>query len=219
MVQAVSTTSAVSALAQSAAKPAALTSDFETFLRMLTAQARFQDPLEPIDSTEYAAQLAQFSMVEQQVLTNDTLQALLSHMGLQSPASLAAWVGMEARVVAPVAFDGRPVAIAPEVARGASAATLVVRAEGGDEVQRLRLPLQPGTIEWAGVDDDGTPFPPGKYSFEVESVSNGTVIRTEPVAVYARVTEAQLRDGAVVLILEGGQAVPADAATGLREPV
>ncbi|MEP0702358.1 MAG: flagellar hook capping FlgD N-terminal domain-containing protein, partial [Lentilitoribacter sp.] len=44
----------------------ALASDFETFLKMLTAQARYQDPLEPIDSSEYAAQLAQFSMVEQQ---------------------------------------------------------------------------------------------------------------------------------------------------------
>ena len=43
----------------------AVTSDFETFLNMLTAQAKDQDPLEPIDSTEYAAQLAQFSMVEQ----------------------------------------------------------------------------------------------------------------------------------------------------------
>lgn len=219
MVLAVSTASAASSPIPSAAKPAALTSDFETFLRMLTAQARFQDPLEPIDSTEYAAQLAQFSMVEQQVLTNDTLQALLAHMGLQNPASLAAWVGMEARVVAPVAFDGRPVTIAPEVAPGASAATLVVLTESGSEVQRLRLPLQPGTLEWAGVDDSGRPFPAGIYRFEVESLSNGTVIRTEPVAVYARVTETQLREGAVVLILEGGQAVPAEAATGLREPV
>ena len=55
---------------------AVLSSDFETFLQMLTAQARYQDPLEPIDSSEYASQLAQFSMVEQQVLSNDLLTSL-----------------------------------------------------------------------------------------------------------------------------------------------
>ena len=52
---------------------AGLTSDFDMFLLMLTAQARYRDPLEPIDSSEYTAQLAQFSMIEQQVLTDDTL--------------------------------------------------------------------------------------------------------------------------------------------------
>lgn len=56
-----------------AATSSVLSSDFEVFLQMLTAQAEYQDPLEPIDSSEYAAQLAQFSMVEQQVMTNDLM--------------------------------------------------------------------------------------------------------------------------------------------------
>ena len=54
----------------------ALSADFETFIKMLTTQAKYQDPLEPLDSSEYAAQLAQFSMVEQQVLSNDLLKWL-----------------------------------------------------------------------------------------------------------------------------------------------
>ena len=61
----------------SSARQSALTSDFDTFLKMLTAQAKYQDPLEPLDSTEYAAQLAQFSMVEQQVQTNEQLLSLI----------------------------------------------------------------------------------------------------------------------------------------------
>ena len=61
---------------QTASNAATLSSDFETFIRMLTAQARYQDPLEPLDSSQYATQLAQFSMVEQQVLANDRLAAL-----------------------------------------------------------------------------------------------------------------------------------------------
>ncbi len=75
-------------------------SDFQTFLEMLTVQMRNQDPLNPIDSTEYAAQLAAFSTVEQAVLTNDLLKSLAAQMGDSSMSQLAGWVGMEARTTA-----------------------------------------------------------------------------------------------------------------------
>ena len=68
---------------------AVLSSDFEVFLQMLTAQAKYQDPLEPIDNSEYAAQLAQFSMVEQQVTTNDLMEQMLSAFGTNDMASAA----------------------------------------------------------------------------------------------------------------------------------
>lgn len=51
----------------------ALSSDFETFLKMLTTQMENQDPLNPVDSAEFAMQLATFSGVEQQIRTNDIL--------------------------------------------------------------------------------------------------------------------------------------------------
>lgn len=44
-----------------------LNGDFETFLRLLTTQLQNQDPLDPTNSTEFVAQLANFSSVEQQV--------------------------------------------------------------------------------------------------------------------------------------------------------
>lgn len=84
---------------------AVLSSDFETLLQMLTAQARYQDPLEPMDSSEYAAQLAQFSMVEQQVQSNELLQSLGDQLGQSNIAQMASWIGMEARTTAPVQFD------------------------------------------------------------------------------------------------------------------
>ena len=54
---------------QGTTKPV-LSSDFETFLKMLTVQLENQDPLNPVDSADYAVQLATFSGVEQQVQTN-----------------------------------------------------------------------------------------------------------------------------------------------------
>ena len=50
--------------------------DYESFLTLLTAQLKNQDPLKPLESTEFVAQLASFSAVEQQVRTNDSLTAI-----------------------------------------------------------------------------------------------------------------------------------------------
>ncbi len=195
-----------------------LSSDFETFLKMLTAQARYQDPLEPIDSSEYAAQLAQFSMVEQQVKSNDLLTALASQLGASNMGQMASWIGMEARTTAPVQFDGTPIIITPNPAAISDEVFLVVRDETGQEVQRLQVPVSAEPIEWAGVTEDGLPFESGLYQFDLESRKDGEIILSEPTTTYARIVETRLDAGQTVLILEGGSAILADTVTGLRAP-
>jgi len=194
----------------------ALSSDFETFLKMLTAQAKYQDPLEPIESSEYAAQLAQFSMVEQQVQTNDVLAALFSKTGETNMALLAGLVGMEARALAPAYFDGTPITVQPNPAAISDQVFLVVYDEDGTEVQRESVPLSAEPIEWAGVDSEGEALPTGAYSFIIESVKDGEVILSEHAEVYGRVAEAQVQNGEVILILEGGVAVLSSSVTALR---
>lgn len=206
----------VSAAAQH--KGSALTTDFSTFLQMLTAQARYQDPLEPIDSAEYSAQLAQFSMVEQQLRTNDILAALSARMGSSDMASLSGWVGMEARATTPLAFDGAPIRVSLRPDASADTAFLVVLDETGTEVQRSAIPVAEDTIEWAGVAGDGTPLANGIYSFNVESRANGEIIRSDPAEVYGRIAEAQVQNGEIVLVLQGGQVIPAARVTALRSP-
>jgi len=49
--------------------------DFETFIKLLVAQMKNQDPTEPVDATQYVSQLASFSSVEQAVQTNAKLEA------------------------------------------------------------------------------------------------------------------------------------------------
>ncbi|MGJ5617914.1 flagellar hook capping FlgD N-terminal domain-containing protein [Sulfitobacter sp. MF3-043] len=204
---------------QSAAAPseAVLASDFETFLKMLTAQAKHQNPLEPMDSSEYAAQLAQFSMVEQQVLSNDLLSALTAQLGSGNMAQMANWIGLEARTTAPVQFDGSPIAMEPNPAAASDEVFLVVYDIDGHEVQRRAIPVSAEPIEWAGVSDDGTPFQDGLYSFVVESRANGELLLSDPVETYARIVEARTQAGETILILEGGSAVSAGNVNGLRE--
>jgi flagellar basal-body rod modification protein FlgD len=51
--------------------------DYDAFLTLLVAQMKNQDPTQPTDSSEYLAQLAAFSTVEQGIKTNERLEALL----------------------------------------------------------------------------------------------------------------------------------------------
>lgn len=203
------------ARAEQAAAPA-LSSDFDTFLRMLTAQMQNQDPLNPVDSTDFATQLATFSSVEQQVLTNDLLTQLGEQMGSSTMSQLANWVGMEARAPAPVEFSGAPVSIVPKVAAGADAADLIVRDANGTEVQRLPIALDGAPVEWAGVGDDGTALPSGTYRFDVESRSEGTLIESNPALTYNRITEARVDGQDIMLRLSGGTEILSNLVTGLR---
>jgi Flagellar hook capping protein len=57
--------------------------DYNTFLKLLVAQLKNQDPTEPMDSTQYMAQLATFSQVEQSVAMNKKLDSLLVASSLQ----------------------------------------------------------------------------------------------------------------------------------------
>jgi len=198
----------------------AISSDFETFLRMLTTQIRNQDPLNPVAASDYAVQLATFSSVEQQVLTNDLLRSLSQQLDAGSLAQAGAWIGQEVRVAAPVRFDGAPVEISlPAPVPGLPARALVVRDPAGTEVQRLALPPGSDTAEWAGTTADGRPLPAGIYHLAIESTpdgSDGGVAMSEPAQVYARVVELRMDGNGLRLVLPGGIEVEAGAVTALR---
>ncbi len=196
---------------------AAISSDFETFLKMLTAQMENQDPLNPIDSADYAVQLATFSGVEQQVRTNDLLAAMGTQMQVGGLSSLAGWVGMEARAKGPAQFAGSPITISPKANGTADRAELVVRDAAGIEVQRQQIPISSEPIEWAGVGSDGRPVPPGVYSFEIVSEARGEVISRDTPEVYSRVREVRTDGTESLLVLDGGILVRSTDVTALRE--
>jgi len=196
-----------------------ISSDFETFLKMMTTQLENQDPLNPLDSAEFAVQLATFSNVEQQVRTNVLLEELGAQIGLSGMSEMAGFVGMETRVKAPARFTGAPVELSIDLAEGADGGVLVVKDEAGTELQRLAVDTGARFHLWNGADDQGVPFAPGNYSFEVESYEDDEVIDVSQAEVYARVEEARLEKGATVLLLDSGVTVPADSVTALRYPV
>lgn len=196
----------------------ALSSDFETFLRMLTVQMKNQDPLNPIQSSDFAVQLATFSGVEQQVRTNELLSRLAEGFASSGMTGLAGWIGREVRSSGPARFDGAPLTLYPPAGTANGNATfLVVRDESGLPVARSPVAAGNGPLAWAGVRPDGSPFPPGLYSFEIEEVSGDTVVGTRKVDHYARVTEVRAGEAGPMLVLSGGATVPAGDVVAVRE--
>ncbi|MFC3569747.1 flagellar hook capping FlgD N-terminal domain-containing protein [Paracoccus sp. TOH] len=192
-------------------------SQFETFLKMLTTQIKNQDPLNPMEGTEFAVQLATFSGVEQQVQTNLLLKQLLQGSGGGELGRLSDWIGREVRTSAPVWFDRSPLTLQIDGVANAEAMTLVTLDEQGNEILRESIGLGSGEVDWQGKRANGELLPAGLYSFRVEATKDGEVLSTRNVGAYTRVTGVELAaDGARLVLLGGGVATVEDI-SALRE--
>ena len=81
-VPAVSNTGSTTTGTTSTGQAAGPNIDYQSFLKLLMAEMKNQDPTKPMDSTQYVAQLATFSQVEQSVQTNSKLDQILQSSAL-----------------------------------------------------------------------------------------------------------------------------------------
>ncbi|MCV2866097.1 flagellar hook capping FlgD N-terminal domain-containing protein [Albidovulum sediminicola] len=213
----ISSLSSSPTLAQGSGSGGALIeSDFNTFLKMLTTQLQNQDPLNPIESSDYAAQLATFSGVEQQVRTNQLLQGLSDRLGLSGLGEYATWIGRQALTEAPVSYDGAPVVLQVATSPGADAAQLVVRDAAGHEVGRMDLVPGQTSVTWSGEGYGGAQLARGTYAFRVESFAAGSSLGFSAAGAYATVAEVRSSGADAVLVLAGGAEVAPSEVKALR---
>ncbi|MEO6300634.1 MAG: flagellar hook capping FlgD N-terminal domain-containing protein [Paracoccaceae bacterium] len=194
-------------------------SDYDTFLKMMTTQIKNQDPLNPMSANDFAVQLATFSGVEQQTKTNALLTQQLAQSALGSMAQVVGWVGKEARIAAPVQFDGaKPVTLSPNPAVGATKAVLVTKDASGVEVSRTEIPAASTDYEWQGLDSQGNPLPKGVYDLSLESYQGDTLLGSTAVEYYGRISEIRNSTSGVTAMFAGGVEVSTALVTALREP-
>ena len=211
---------ATNAVAQTGATTkGTLSSDFETFLKMLTVQVQNQDPLNPVDSTEYATQLATFSSVEQQVQTNDLLREMAAALSGGALQNAGQWIGMEALARSPVWFSDSPISIRPDYAADTDSARLLVRNSAGDLVQTFDLDGLPEDIVWSGTDDAGALLPIDVYSFQIEEYQGDDLLKATTPLAYNRIVEVRAEGGDVLARLSDGSEIPTSMVTGLRNPL
>lgn len=152
----------------------------DEFLLMLIAQLENQDPLNPQDGTEFTAQLAQFSSLEQQIATNESLQDLVGLMTADNATSLLDLLGKEVIAETPyIELDGGAHTLQFDLSGGTDATTLEIKDSTGRIVRTLQLGnLSEGiqTHEWDGLDDFGNALDPGVYSVEIDAESGGNSV-------------------------------------------
>lgn len=197
--------------------PSKTSSDFDTFLKLLTAQIRNQDPLEPADATAFTAQLATFSNVEQAVQTNTLLTRLIGSMGGQEVSGAAAYIGMDVRHSGPVSHAGGQATLFTAINPSADRAELVVSDASGLEIARHPIDPDATSLGWPAA-GQGASVPDGQYTLRVDSWSGDQALDPSPVAHYARVDEVVLGTSGTELVLRGGVRLPVDLLESIRAP-
>lgn len=199
-----------------ASNDSGLTSDFETFLRMLTTQIQNQDPLSPLEADQFAIQLAQFSMVEQQTKTNGFLEALASATNTNGVADYADLLGRTVEHSSAFSYTGTPIAVKLDQSQTDGTAILAITDSGGRVVFEQTVDATQATFTWSGLYSDGSVGPSGTYTAEMRSAQDGEVIQNAA-RVTSDVVEITRGTDGILLLLSDGTSIPSDAVVSLRE--
>jgi flagellar basal-body rod modification protein FlgD len=142
------------------------------FLKLLTAQLQQQDPTQPMDSTAFVAQLAQFSTLEQMSNTNETLGSILAAQATSLQMTAASFVGKTAvfNTDQVTLEEGKPATISADLSQPAANVTIVIQDDQGNTVRTLALGAAPSgsnRFTWDGRDDSGDEVAAGHYTVQV----------------------------------------------------
>jgi flagellar basal-body rod modification protein FlgD len=146
--------------------------DLNLFLKLLTTQLQNQDPLNPMDTSEYTQQLVQYSQVEQEMQQTGTLNNILSNLNSQGVSQASAFIGREARFDSDMAgLKGTTPATwsyASSSAAKPSELTATIKNSDGKVVKEVKLdPASDGRFSWDGKQDDGATAPDGAYTLSL----------------------------------------------------
>jgi len=204
---------------ESATTKTDVSGDFETFLALLTAQLRNQDPLKPVESTEFVAQLASFSAVEQQVQSNTKLEGILEALASGATGGLSQWIGQEVRNPGSASYENVPLDVLYLSHTDADRVELIVYDENDNIVARQDVSKDASNFEWSGILADGSRAVEGAYyRFETNSIREGEVIANAPALVFSTVQEVRKFDGQPVLYFADGTQMFAADVEAIRTP-
>ena len=210
---------AATSTAASATSRASIANNFDTFLLLLTTQLKNQNPLDPLDTNQFTQQLVQFAGVEQQIRSNESLEAL-GNLNKTSQLSTAMnYVG------ATVTAEGATSALKSGVAtwyvtapRPASA-TINVSDASGNVVFTHDTTLEAGTngFSWDGKMTNGQTAPEGQYTIRInakDASGQGVKISTQ----FSGVVDAVDLSGSEPLLMVGTALLSLDKVKAVQKP-
>lgn len=196
-----------------------LGADFNMFLKLLTAQMQNQDPLDPMDTSEYTQQLVQYSQVEQSLQQTSALKDIFAKLASQDMAQASTFIGREARFDSPVAGLGSAPATWTYFANGKpTTINATIKDSSGKVVKEIKLdPAAQGRYAWDGKLADGTRAPDGAYALSIAATdANGAAV---PVTINSvAIVKDVVTDGANVMLGVNGIRMPLSGLVAVSAP-
>jgi flagellar basal-body rod modification protein FlgD len=197
---------ATASSATAAASKATFGNNFDTFLKLLTSQLQNQNPLSPMDTTQFTQQLVQFSSVEQAIRQNSNLETLISMQRNSQSANAVNYIGktvsMTGDIVGLVNGEGRITYNLPETA---GRVTINIYDNSGKLLARTEGDTGQGAhaVKWNGRSDTGAQLPDGDYKVEIaaQSTTGGSIPVDKRVS--GEVTSVDYTGGTVMLTVNG----------------
>jgi flagellar basal-body rod modification protein FlgD len=192
--------------------------DFNSFLKLITAQLKNQDPASPVDSSQFTQQMISFSSVQQQSQTNAALQQLLTAVQGMQIGSASAYVGRDVRASASqISLSGGNAQFGYTLSAPAASVQVTIADSTGQVVFSGQGTGQTGDngVSWNGVNSfGGNQEPDGAYKIGVKALdASGNPVAATPY-VQGRVNAASVENGQVMLSL-GANAVPLSTVTSI----
>lgn len=207
-----STVNNASSTADQASKAAStgLNADFNMFLKLLTTQMQNQDPLSPMDSSQYTQQLVQYSQVEQSIKQNSTLSSILTSLGNQGLTQASTMIGKTVEVNSDAAglTSKTPATWNWYGSAEVKQLTATITDASGKTVEIRKLDAGPrtGSFTWDGkITGSDKVAPDGTYTVKLDGLdASGNKVTVSPWAV-GSVDNVQMANGVVMLSINGVQ--------------
>ncbi|WP_417624361.1 flagellar hook assembly protein FlgD [Paremcibacter congregatus] len=176
-------TAAAGATSEASKSSTKLADDFDNFLALLTTQLQYQDPLDPMDSSQFTEQLVSFTQVEQSIATNKNLENLISQTQTAAISDAVNYLGTEITVETDRAGlrDGKA-KWEYGLQTSSEETKLIVQDAKGEIVYEGYGETKAGLHEFIWDAPEGTPDGIYKLTLKAES-ANGSEVQT---AVYSK---------------------------------
>lgn len=167
--------SGIGVSSQTQKKPAPQQLSQEDFLKLMTAQLKAQDPMKPLDNSQFVSQMAQFSTVSGIQSLQDSFSKLAASLQSGDMLQAAAIVGHN--VLVPGSTVALPDAGSIQAAAELPASgnlTVDITDSSGQVLRRMDLGAQPAglaTFSWDGLDNTGQRLAPGSYHINARVVN------------------------------------------------
>lgn len=182
----------------------------DEFLRLFTTQLKAQNPLKPMESTEFTSQLAQFSSLEQLTNMSSALNDLLLYQNSLQNTLTSGLIGKQVRVSGSETYLKDDASISFSLPQDAVKVNVTITDQSGKTVRVIEMGAQKAgdkTYTWDGRDATGKKLTEGNYKVKVDALdSSGNTVKAET-SIYGTVKGITYDNNKTYIILDNGMKV------------